>query len=283
MKLKLARHLWGVDLNGGFDRHAPSWRDVGYEAVEVSLHFVPDRPAFLRLLKDGDSQWIPQIFSRDFTPGGTVRQHLDSLQQQIEECLEAKPLFFNAHSGSDAWSLVEVEDFYGAMLEMERRVGVAIAHETHRMRYFGNPWTTRAILECFPTLKLTCDFSHWVCVTERLLEDCDEIIQTAAQHCHHVHARVGYEEGPQVLAPRASEWSRHLAVHEKWWDLIWTSQKQRGMVMASLTPEFGPAPYLHTLPFTQAPVAALTDICDWMARRQASRFSAINSGASLPT
>jgi hypothetical protein len=274
MNLKLVRHMWGVDLTGGFDRYLPRWREVGYEAVEVSLRIVPDRSAFQRFLRDSGWQWIAQVFSREFVPGGTVRQHLDSLKEQLEECLDSQPLFFNAHSGSDAWSLTEAEDFYGAGLDLERRVGLAIAHETHRMRCFGNPWTTRAILGRFPSLKLTCDFSHWVCVTERLLEDCGEIIQTAAQHCHHLHARVGYEEGPQVPDPRAPEWARHLAAHEKWWELIRVSQQQRGMAVATVTPEFGPAPYLHTLPFTQAPVADLADICDWMARRLKNQHAA---------
>src|SRR6185369_3501571 len=105
------------------------------------------------------------------------------------------PLFINAHSGSDGWSLAEAEDFYGAALELEQKLGIVIAHETHRMRCFGNPWMTREILRRFPDLKLTCDFSHWVCMAERLLEDCRAIIELAASHCYHLHARVGYEEG----------------------------------------------------------------------------------------
>ena len=205
-------------------------------------------------------------------PGGSVRRHLDSFKEQIEECLKHQPLFFNAHSGSDAWSLAEAEDFYGAAIEFERKIGVTIAHETHRLRYFGNPWMTRTILERFPELKLTCDFSHWVCVAERLLDDCGEIIQLAAQHCHHLHARVGFEEGPQVSDPRAPEWAHHVEVHESWWDQIRAAQAKRGMEIATLTPEFGPAPYLPVLPYTRTPVADLADICDWMARRQKNRF-----------
>jgi hypothetical protein len=273
MKLRLVRHLWGVDGALGYQHYLPRWRAVGYDALEVSLRLVYDRPIFLNFLRESRFQWVPQIFSRDFVPGGTVREHLDSLQQQIEECLDHQPLFFNAHGGSDAWSMAEAEDFYGAVLAMELRVGVPISHETHRLRCFGNPWTTRAILERHPTLKLTCDFSHWVCVAERLLPDCGEIIQRAARHCHHVHARVGFEEGPQVSDPRAPEWAAHLAAHEHWWDQIWQAQQARGLTVSTLTPEFGPAPYLPLLPFTQAPVANLPDICDWMARRQKERFS----------
>lgn len=274
MKLQLVRHLWGVDHTHGLEHYLPRWRDAGYEVIESSLRISPDSAALLRFLTTSGWRMIPQVFSRDFTPGGSVREHLDSLAGQIEFHLDHEPLFFNAHSGSDTWSLAEAVDFYGAALDLERRCGVAIAHETHRLRCFGNPWTTRHVLEHHPDLKLTCDFSHWVCVAERLLEDCGDIIALAARHCHHLHARVGHEEGPQVSDPRAPEWSRHLAAHEAWWDQIWTAQQSRGMTVSTLTPEFGPAPYLPVLPHTQAPVADLADICDWMARRQAARFAA---------
>lgn len=272
MKLKLVRHLWGVNLEHGLETFLPRWRNTGYEALEASWRLVPDQPAFLRFLKKNKFDWIPQAYTNEFTPGGSVRRHLDSLKEQVNECLMHQPLFFNVHSGSDAWSLAEAEDFYGEALEFERQIGVAIAHETHRQRYFGNPWATRTILQKFPGLKLTCDFSHWVCVAERLLADCGPIIQLAAQHCHHIHARVGYEEGPQVPDPRVPEWSRHLAAHEDWWRKIWTAQKKRGQKTSTLTPEFGPPPYLHALPYTQTPVADLADVCDWMASRQAARF-----------
>lgn len=273
MQLKLVRHLWGVDHTHGLEHYLPRWQSVGYEAVEGSLRHSFDREAFLRFLKSSGWQWISQVFSREFMPGGTVKEHLDSLRGQIEECLAYQPLFFNAHSGSDGWSLNEAVDFYGATLEIEKSLGVTICHETHRQRYFGNPWTTRAVLEEFPTLKLTCDFSHWVCVAERLLEDCGAIIALAAEHCHHLHARVGHEEGPQVSDARAPEWQRHLAAHEEWWDQVWKSQRERCLAVSCLVPEFGPPPYLPVLPFTQCPVADLADVCDWVARRQAGRFS----------
>jgi hypothetical protein len=272
MKLKLVRHLWGVDQERGLESFLPRWREVGYQALEVSWRYVADQPAFLRFLRQNEFGWIPQIYTNNFAPGGSVCRHLDSFKEQIEECLKHQPLFFNAHSGSDAWSLAEAEDFYGAAIEFERKTGVTIAHETHRQRYFGNPWMTRTILERFPELKLTCDFSHWVCVAERLLDDCGEIIQLAAERCQHLHARVGFEEGPQVSDPRAPEWARHLDAHESWWDLIWAAQVKRGIDTATLTPEFGPAPYLPLLPYTRMPVADLPDICDWMARRQKDRF-----------
>ena len=274
MKLKLIRHLWGVDLTNGLHPYLSRWREVGYEAIEASIRFVPDRQGFLRFLKDNQFQWVPQVFSHDFVPGGSVREHLDSLRAQMEECLDHQPLFFNAHSGYDNWSPAEAEDFYGQMLALEKRVGVPVSHETHRLRWFGTPWRTRDILQQFPGLRLTCDFSHWVCVCERLLPDLGEAVALAAQHCHHLHARVGFEEGPQVPDPAAPEYAAHLQAHEGWWDQIWQRQQAQGLAESTLTPEFGPPPYLHTLPHTHVPVAELADVCDWMARRQVSRFAA---------
>jgi len=273
MKLILVRHLWGVDHTRGLDQYLPHWRQVGYQAIEAPLHLAPDPPALLRLLQQSGWRWIPQVFSRDFLPGGTVREHLDSLRRQIEGCLDYRPWFFNVHSGSDAWSLNEAEEFYGATIELEQRLGIVLAHETHRSRCFGNPWFTRAVLESHPQLRLTCDFSHWVCVAERLLDDCGPIIELAARHAMHLHARVGHEQGPQVPDPRAPEWTRHVEAHERWWDIVWAAQRQAGFDETTLTPEFGPPPYLQALPYTGAPVADLADICDWQAGRQAARFA----------
>jgi hypothetical protein len=275
MNLTLVRHLWGVDLTHGLTQYVPRWRAVGYEALEVSLRHVPDRGEFLRLLKKASLGWVPQIFSHDFTPGGSVAEHLASLREQIEECLAYEPMFFNAHTGSDAWSAAEAEDFYARAIDLEKEIGVPLSHETHRQRYFATPWQTRHILRQFPELRITADLSHWVCVCERLLPDLGETLSLAARHCHHVHTRVGFAEGPQVPDPSAPEYAVHLAAHEAWWDEIWQSQKRRGFTHTTLTPEFGPPPYMQTLPHTNVPVADLAAVCDWMAQRQRQRFAGL--------
>ena len=283
MRLKLVRHLWGVDLGRGLRPYLAGWRETGYTALEVSLRVLPGdaaRTELLDVVRSGDWGWVPQVFSNDFVAGGTVREHLASLRAQVEECLAHRPLFINAHSGYDAWSVSEAQDFYGAALDLEKELGVAIAHETHRSRYFATPWQTRDMLRLYPALRLTCDLSHWVCVCERLLPDFDEVIDLAARQCLHVHARVGYEGGPQVADPAAPEYAGHLAAHEAWWERIWRAQRSRGLAESTLAPEFGPPPYLHTLPYTQAPVVDLSRVCDWMARRQAARFTALAAPAA---
>jgi hypothetical protein len=138
---------------------------------------------------------------------------------------------------------------------------------------FYNPWVTERLLKAYPQLNLSCDFSHWVLVCERLLETELGIIRQCAEQCIHIHARVGYEEGPQVPDPRAPEYQSHVAAHERWWDMIWDAQERRGFNESTLTPEFGAPDYLHTMPYTRMPVADLWDVCNWQADRQRSRFS----------
>jgi hypothetical protein len=151
--------------------------------------------------------------------------------------------------------------------------GVVVSFETHRSRSFLNPWTTRDILRQLPALKLTCDFSHWCVVCERLVDTEPDVIALCAERAHHVHARVGYDQGAQVPHPAAPEYREALEAHERWWTQIWRSQAQRGTSVSTMTPEFGPDGYLHCLPFTGAPVADLGQINTWMAERQRRRFA----------
>ena len=274
MKSSLVRHLWGVDLVSGYEPHLAAWHRLGYTVLECSQRLIPDPKELRRVLCGEGLRWIPQVFSNDFLGGAPVAVHLASLRQQVEETLDANPLFINAQSGSDTWTLEQAEVFYCAAIELERELGVRIAHETHRSRYFGNPWATMRCLERVPGIQLTCDFSHWVCVAERLLQDAEDVIDRAAEHALHLHCRVGHEQGPQVSDPRAPEWAGHLAVHEAWWRKVWKAQQRRGLQEATLTPEFGPAPYLPLLPYTQQPVVDLTAVCDWMAVREREQFEA---------
>ncbi len=272
MKLSLVRHLWGIDLSAGYTPFLAQWRATGYDTLEASLRMVPDAVELRSVLAGEGLRWIPQVFSDMFCGNRSVATHIASLREQIEETLDARPMFINAQSGSDSWTVDEAEEFYHGVAELEEELGCAIAHETHRSRFFGNPWQTMRLLERMPSVKLTCDFSHWVCVAERLLPDAEDVIMRAAEHALHLHCRVGFEQGPQVSDPRAPEWAHHLAVHERWWRMVWRSQEDRGFAAATLTPEFGPAPYLAVLPYSQRPVADLSAICDWMAERQRHAF-----------
>ncbi len=272
MKLLLFRHLWGVC--GTWEQVFPTFMESGYQGIECALPPRQEHPRLRRLLDEYHFEFIPQIFSR----GPTVEEHLESFREQAMLAAELHPRLVNAHSGRDCFSEEESLRFFEAALELEAAAGLVIAHETHRGRILYNPWTTSHLLKLFKGLKLCCDFSHWVCVCERLMDDQAKILEDCAQRCIHLHARVGYEQGPQVPDPRAPEYQPHLEAHERWWALVWDAQEKQGDPATTLTPEFGPPDYLHTLPYTKAPVCDLREICDWQARRQAARFAQRKQG-----
>lgn len=111
-------------------------------------------------------------------------------------------------------------------------------------------------------------------VCERLLEDLNPLLKRCFERCIHLHARVGFEQGPQVADPRAPEVAAHLAAHERWWLGVWQAQQVRGLQVSTLTPEFGPPSYQQVLPYTGVPTSDLDAVCDWMATRQLRRFEA---------
>ncbi|QYS94238.1 hypothetical protein H0G86_001579 [Trichoderma simmonsii] len=73
----------------------------------------------------------------------------------------------------DDWNIEESIKFYEGTIKIDRELGVSgfVCHETHRSRSLFNPWVTRLILEAIPELRLTADFSHWMVLGERLLDD----------------------------------------------------------------------------------------------------------------
>lgn len=268
MQFKLFRHLWGIETS--WEQAFPRIKAEGFVGIESPPPAPPESHRFKSLLSTYGFEFIAQ----GFTVGDGVDAHLKSFRQQLALGKELGAVQMTVHSGSDAWSASESAAFYEQAIAIECESGMAVGHETHRGRVFFNPWATRDILQKFDHLKLVCDFSHWVCVAER--PDWDDatgsILKLCAERCLHLHARVGYPEGPQVPDPSAPEYQNMLDIHEKWWETIWRSQLARGLKATTVTPEFGPPGYLHTLPHTNVPVADLWKICKFMADRLTRRF-----------
>ena len=87
-----------------------------------------------------------------------------------------------------------------------------MCHEGHRGRFLHSPWVIRDFLDENPdlhnTLKLTADFSHFTTVAEKDTNDAvlrGVIEDIIPPFVHHVHCRVGYENGPQVPDPRTKQ------------------------------------------------------------------------------
>ncbi|HTB79253.1 MAG TPA: hypothetical protein VK717_00040 [Opitutaceae bacterium] len=275
MQLQLFRSLW----TNGFDLEAAlaDCRSGMFDGVEGPVPSEKNaRSEFSAKLRDAGVPFIAEVT----TGGGYVpsialaERHLDDFRRKTEAALACSPLFLTVLAGCDSWSLAQSVDFFGRVLELTGELGVTASFETHRSRTTFNPWTTRKLLIQLPTLRLTCDFSHWCCVAERLVLDGEAgILALCAERAHHVHARVGYEQGPQVPHPAAPEYRAALEAHERWWDALWSAQVLAGRTITTMTPEFGPDGYLQARPFSAEPAANLDEINRWMAARQRDHFA----------
>lgn len=279
MELQLYKTLWGHE--GSLAAAASQATAAGFVGLEGNADVPQARRDELRdVLQTRGLRYIQEIM----TAGGyvprrqaTVEEHVADVERQLQLGLPLQPQWVTIIGGCDAWTLEQSVRFFGESQEIASRMGVACSFETHRSRSLFNPWITLAILERLPELRLTCDFSHWVVMMERQLDDDWAAVQAVAKHAHHIHARVGYDQGPQVPHPAAPEYAAALASHQRCWEAIWDAQRAAGFSVTTMTPEFGPDGYLHTLPFTQQPVADLWQINAWMGKTEQTHFLEWNS------
>lgn len=275
MELLLFKTLWGH--TGAIGEAITAAQQHGFDGIEgLPLAEASLRNELRTKLADAGLEYIAEICTAgSYVPDrhASVADHLESFRRQAETALECAPRFLTVVAGCDAWPLAASIEFFGAAMEVAEQLGIVASFETHRSRSMFHPWIARDILQALPGLRITCDFSHWCCVCERLIDTEPDVLALCAERAHHVHARVGYEQGPQVPNPAAPEYQKALEAHERWWRLIWRAQARRGATTSTMTPEFGPDGYLQCAPFTQTPVADLVEINAWMAQRERQHFA----------
>lgn len=274
MQLLLFKTMWGnaLPLKEAAARAAAQ----GYDGLEApSPRDAAARCELESALRDNSLRYIAEVCTAgSYVPRreATIAQHLESFREKLGDALPLAPLFITAMAGCDAWSISQSVEFFGAADELASTRGVVASFETHRGRSFFSPWATRDILRQLPQLKITCDFSHWCVVCERLVDSEREVLELCFSRAHHIHARVGHAQGAQTADPNAPEYAEELEAHERWWDGVWASQKAREYSHGTMTPECGPDGYMPLLPYTRQPVADVEAVNEWMMRRQRARF-----------
>lgn len=286
-KVNFIKTLWGVspaqgNTPAGYDKLFAHIKAEGFDGVETPISFVEDKVAFGVALRKHDMAYVAMINTCVFAPDPTTADfdaHVASFRRLVREAKELNPIFINSHSGRDSWSLETSKKFFEQALKIEEEENIDICHETHRGRILYNPWIVRDMCKEFPALKLTADLSHFCVVAERVFDkasglddDWEEIIDIVADRCRHVHARVGYSEGPQVPNPAAPEYLPALELHEQWWDKIMARQAAKGVKTMYLEPEHGTMGYQHEMPWG-GEVGDLWVINNWIKDRQMERMS----------
>ena len=283
MQLKLFKTLWGFD--GDYARAAAEAVAAGFDGLEGQ---VPEEPAMRRALHTALRENRLELIAEITTAGSyvpdrraSVADHLTTLEAGLMRCAELNPRQVTVIGGCDAWPEADSLRFFAAAIAMAGRHGLAVSFETHRSRSLFQPWVTQRLTAALPDMQLTVDFSHWCVVCERLMDSELDVIASIAPRVRHIHARVGYDQGPQVPHPAAPEYADALFAHQRWWEICWDAQRARGWDLTTMTPEFGPDGYLHRLPFTAAPVADLWQINRWMADTERDHFQRYLAGGPV--
>ena len=244
---------------------------AGYDGVDT---WIPESREDKHILFDYLQQHEMFIVSHQHrAEGSTFNKFRSSFVKNLYECAEPEPVLINSHTGRDYFSLSQNLQLIDDAAEFSAKTGIKVAHETHRGRLGYSPQMTAELFSLREQLRITADLSHWVCVTESMLENFETILQTAIKRSIHIHARIGFEQGPQIAHPEAPEWEYAVFKFLGWWDSIMLANMESGKEIFTITTEFGPAPYMPRAPFSNKPLADLFEINCYMKDLLRARFS----------
>ena len=235
-----------------------------FDGVEVYPLQTPwERPDLLRLLEETGMEF--SLLHAEMTEGKDFNRYKTALERNLYELAgyqtnSIKPEFITSQTGREYYSKEQMAECFAICDRISKDISIPIIQETHRNKWSYAAHIVKDYLIEFPELKLALDLSHWVCVSESYLEDQQEAIDLAIQHTVHLHARVGHTQGPQVTDPRAPENAEALSHHLKWWDKWVAHLKACEVSECTITPEFGPYPYMSYKTNSKDPIASQWNI-----------------------
>ena len=257
MEIEFFCPYWGSE-HLGYVPFLHKIKEAGYDGAEIILPY--DSVAKDLIKKTAEALQLKIIALWGGVIEGDFLQSIKTYEAHLRNACSSKPLFVNIQTGKDHYSFDQNVQFINVANQIGEETGVKILHETHRGKFSFTANGMSAYFEKFPRMRITADFSHWCCVSESLLEDQQEHVDIAISRSDHIHARVGFSEGPQIPDPRTPEWSTTVDTHLLWWDKIIDFRKKAGAVLMTITPEFGPFPYMTKMPYTQLPITSQWEV-----------------------
>ncbi len=277
MNIRMYKTAWGLV---GPEAHYPTMADFvasaheeGYHGVEFPVFYLDAEPggagAATGHLKERFQElgldYIALIATRT-EAWGDYDAHLQSFREQCGVAATLGARKAAVHAGADSFGVERGQRFIEECLGIAGEHGIEPCFETHRARILYNPFTCADLLERMPQLMLTSDLSHWLLVVDRIPNDIMDLFDLASRRAGHLHARVGHEKSPQVTEPSDPAWDFHVELYRRWWQISVDSARARGEVL-SVSPEFGPPPYMHAEPFTGEPSGDIVQANRWMRER----------------
>ncbi|MEI6945677.1 sugar phosphate isomerase/epimerase [Paraflavisolibacter sp. H34] len=243
-------------------------QDKGFDGIEVGLAQDAPEAALAEVWNAAAKAGLKIIVQHYDTCAADFSRHYDAYCSWLERMAPYPVVKINSQTGKDYFSFGQNK----ALIEAAAGCRLPVVHETHRSKFAFAAHVTRDYLEQIPGLRLTLDASHWVCVAGSYLDDQPLALQLALERTDHIHARVGYIGGAQVTDPRAPEWQYAREKHLGWWDQV-VARKKRENEVLTITPEFGPFPYMVRHPFNGLPVADQWSLNVYMMNLLKSRYA----------
>ncbi len=249
-KIEFFQTDWGRQVS--WDAFCEKTKASGYDGLET--WFPRDEKNQSELKSALEKYDLKVGFLNGTDKSMPFEESLKAYTEHFTTLLSWNPAYINCHTGNDFYTFSQNKAFIDAANKVEKEHDIPIYHETHRGRFSYNLPDTKKYIEAIPDLKMTLDISHWMVVHESLLENQEEELAAVLDRSYHIHARVGYAEGPQVNDPEAPEWRKAVDRHMNIWEKV-IRQKWKTQEVYTITTEFGPADYMPTLPYTRVPVA----------------------------
>jgi sugar phosphate isomerase/epimerase len=241
---------WGFE--GSWEAFFLKTKSSGYDGVEVWL---PKNASVQQEVSKGlKKHQLKVIYLCGTNKSLSFKESLLAYENDLKRAIVQKPYAINSHTGSDFFSFEQNMKLLKLANDLSNKYNIPIHHETHRGRFSYALPETKRYLNSDSAFRLTLDISHWMVVHESLLAQQQQLLDEVMERTDHIHARVGFEEGPQVNNPQAPEWDKALNRHLSIWESIILSHWKTGKPM-TITTEFGPPNYLPTAPFTQKPLS----------------------------
>jgi len=241
---------WGRQIS--WDAFCEKTKTAGYDGLET---WFPRDEKSQEELKAALKKYNLKVgFLNGTNKSLPFEESLKAYTEHFKTLISWNPAYINCHTGNDFFTFEQNKAFIDAANKIAKENNIPIYHETHRGRFSYNLPDTKKYIQAIPELKMTLDISHWMVVHESLLQNQDAELKEVLDRSHHIHARVGHAESPQVNDPEAPEWKKAVDRHIDIWEKV-IRQKWETQDIFTITTEFGPADYMPTLPYTRVPVA----------------------------
>lgn len=269
MKMLFFCPLWGCE-DEPFEDFARKVKVAGYDGVEMGFPCdAKQKNHLLQILKDEGLLLIAQHWQ---TQTSDFNSHKDEYEKHLRNLVDTGALFINSQTGKDFFSFEQNAELIELAKTISDESNVKIIHETHRGKFSFAAHIAMRFIESIEHLRIGLDISHWFCVAESMLVDQPGAIELALSRTEHIHARVGFAEGPQIPDPRADEWQQTLDRHIELWDQVIQRHRELKRDVFTITPEFGPFPYMTAQPFTRMPISDQWQINQYMKNLLAERY-----------